>query len=85
MDPTVHIFPKDDGARVKVSFPNSAWVKDYQSMPSATKDAVNLGLIRDSEKNLLDLSQRRPDYPHDLKTKAQVELLTLENGGFYSE
>jgi len=85
MDSTVHVFPKDDGARVQVIFPDSAWIKDYESMPSATEDAVNLGLIRDAEKNLLDLSQRMPNYPRDLKTKAQVEPLTLENAGFDSE
>jgi hypothetical protein len=82
---TVDIFPKNDGACVKVSFSNGTWIKHYQSMTDATTDAVNLGLMRDSEKNLVDLSQRMPNYHHDLQTKAQVELLALEKSGFHPE
>ena len=81
----VKLFPKEDGADIKVSLLGQVWIKGYSSISEATSDAVILGLLRASEKPVVDLIHRRPDYPQGWKAKAQVELPTLAKNGFRQE
>jgi hypothetical protein len=79
---SVYFRPEGDRACVEVSSSGQLWVKDYQSMPDATGDAVQLRLMKEYDKALVDQHQRQPSYPHDYKTKANVDLLVLARNGF---
>ncbi|MGA3160442.1 MAG: hypothetical protein ABSC77_04430 [Terracidiphilus sp.] len=77
----IHIFPVDDGARIEASYLKRVWVKDYPSMPAATKEGEELGL-KHCEKVLLDRSQTMPNYPRDLKARIDTEVTELVKRGF---
>jgi hypothetical protein len=58
----VKIVPVEEGANTTASSDGKVWRKKYQSMPDATSEAVELGIMEPREKTFVDASQRQPTW-----------------------
>jgi len=72
MQGTIKFLPFDKSVRIEFETTADIWMKVYPSMPSATEEAVRLGLLPSYEKLTLDINERMPDTPKLWMCKADV-------------
>ena len=60
----VKIVPVGDEVHTTTSADGKVWRKKYESMPDATTEAVELQIMTEVEKRLVDAPQRQPTWPH---------------------
>ena len=60
----VKIVPVGDEVHTTASADGKVWRKKYESMPDATTEAVELQIMTEVEKRLVETSQRQPTWPH---------------------
>jgi hypothetical protein len=61
----VWISPVGDEVHTTISADGKVWRKKYESMPDATTEAVELEIMTESDKRLLDDAARQPDWTQD--------------------
>jgi hypothetical protein len=73
----------EEGAVISVSASERELTKEYPSMKAASIEAVELGIMLPSEKEIVDRSQLRSDYPQGFKGEApDIDVAELVQRGF---